>query len=198
MERERSAADFGDRTFQEATRLLKAASEETQMRLVVSQRPGDEASGRLAELDIEQYGRAGIVGEGSRSLLYYTDLPTLSLTTKIPLEIRLNIESRFQALTPGGHLNLVCVAPDSQAAGLSRLTSNAFESGCRLLTYTSNYSACTVCTNTDPGIVPKCSKCGSDKVTYLGRASYGLLPFSLWPEAKRRSVERRVAYPVLS
>jgi anaerobic ribonucleoside-triphosphate reductase len=77
-----------------------------------------------------------------------------------------------------------------------RLTEKAFDSGCKFLVYTSNYSACSVCNHTDPGITPKCSKCGSDKITYLGRSSYGLLPFSLWPEAKRRSAERRVSYTV--
>ncbi len=198
MERDKAAAEFGFKILQETVRLLKAASEESEMRISVSQRPGDDAVGRLAELDIEQYGRAAIVADGSRGLFYYTDLPTIPLTTKIAIESRLDMESRFQSATPGGHLNVFCISPDSTAAALLKLTETAFESGCKFLAYTSNYSACSSCNHTDLGITPKCSNCGSDKITYLGRSSYGLLPFSLWPEAKKRSVERRVAYTVSS
>lgn len=196
LERDTAAVEFGLKVLQEASKLLKAASEETEMRISLSQRPGDEAVGRLAELDIEQYGRAMIVAEGAKGLLHYTDLPTIPLTTKIAPDNRLSIESKFQAATPGGHLNLVCVTPDSTASALLKLTEAAFESGCKFLAYTSNYSACSVCNHTDVGITPKCSNCGSDKITHLGRSSYGLLPFSLWPEAKRKSVERRVAYTI--
>jgi anaerobic ribonucleoside-triphosphate reductase len=194
LERDRSASDFGLKMLQETSRLLKSASEESEMRISLSQRPGDEAAGRLAELDVEQYGRASIVADGSRGLFYYTDLPTIPLTTKIGIDGRLELESRFQSATPGGHLSLVCITAESTAPALLRLTAKALESGCKLLTYTSNYSACSVCNHTVSGMAPKCSNCGSDRVTYLGRSSYGLLPFSLWPEAKKRSAERRVSY----
>ncbi len=196
MERDKAGAEFGLRILQEASKILKSASEESEMRISISQRPGDEAVGRLAELDVEQYGRAAIVADGSRGLFYYTDLPTVPLTAKMAIDARLAIESKFQAASPGGHLNMVCISPDSTTAALLKLTEAAFESGCKFLAYTSNYSACGVCNQTDLGITPKCSNCGSDKITHLGRSSYGLLPFSLWPEAKKRSVERRVAYSI--
>ena len=196
MDRDKGAADFGLRILQDTSELLKAASEESEMRISLSQRPGDEAVGRLAELDIEQYGRAVIVADGSRGLFHYTDMPTVPLTTKMTIDSRIDMESKFQSATPGGHLNVVCVSPDSTAPALVKLTEKGLESGCKFLTYTSNYSACNVCNQTDLGINPKCSKCGSDKLTYLGRSSYGLLPFSLWPEAKKRSAERRIAYTI--
>jgi ribonucleoside-triphosphate reductase len=198
MERDKAAADFGLKILQESSKLLKFHSEESEMRILVSQRPGDEAAGRLAELDMEQYGRAGVVADGSRGLLYYGDLPTISLTTKMAIDSRLDMESRFQSATPGGHLSVVCVSSDSTAPALLKLTERAFEYGCKFLTYTANYSACSVCNHTDLGITPKCSNCGSDKIAHLGRSSYGLLPFTLWPEAKRKSAERRISYTIAS
>ena len=166
------------------------------MRITLSQRPGDEAVDRLAELDVEEYGRAVMVPDGSRVPLYYTDVPTIPLSIKVPIENRISIESKFQSLTPGGHLNVICLSPGSNSNALLRLTERALEAGCKFLTYSSNYSACNVCNQTDSGVSPKCSKCGSDRITYLGRSSYGILPFSLWPDAKRRGVDRRVAYTV--
>ena len=165
------------------------------MRICVSQRPGDEAAWRLAELDVEQYGRAAIVADGLRGLFYYTDMPTVPLSTKVPIENRFLIESKFQSATPGGHLDLICTSPDSEdAAALMKMTQAAADSACKFLTYTSNYSACGACNQADHGILPKCSRCGSDNLVYIGRSSSGMLPFSLWPEAKRRSVEKRVVY----
>ncbi len=196
MDREKGAADFGLKMLQETSKLLKSASEESEMRISLSQRPGDEAVGRLAELDIEQYGRAVIVADGSRGLFYYNDMPTVPLTTKIAIDSRIDVESKFQSATPGGHLSVICISADSTAPALVELTEKCLDSGCKFLAYTSNYSACGACNQTDLGITPKCSKCGSDKITYLGRSSYGLLPFNMWPEAKRRSAERRIAYTI--
>jgi anaerobic ribonucleoside-triphosphate reductase len=196
MERDKAAVDFGLRILQEASKLLKSASEESEMRLLVSQRPGDEAAGRLAELDMELYGRATIVADGSRGLLHYTDLPNVPLTTKMAIDTRLETESKFQSATPGGHLSLMCISPDSTVPALMKLTEKAFDDGCKFSTYTANYSACSVCNHTDLGITPKCSNCGSDRIIHLGRSSYSLLPFSLWPEAKKRSVDRRISYTV--
>ncbi len=196
MERDKAALEFGLKILQELSKLARTTSEESQMRIIVSQRPGDEAVGRLAELDIEQYGRAAIVADGSRGIFHYTDMPTVPLATKTSIDGRISIESKFQSAMPGGHLNLICLTPESTGAAILKLTEMALESGCKFLTYTANYSACGLCNQTDLGIVPKCSRCGSDKVTYIGRSSCGLLPFSLWPEAKRRNVERRIAYSV--
>jgi len=195
LEKDKSAADFGLRILQELSKIAKSASEEFEIRIAVSQRPGDEAVSRLAELDTEQYGRAVIVAEGSRGLQHYTDLPTIPLTTKIPIENRILLESRFQSATPGGHLNILCVGPDGATGpALRKVTDLGVQSGIEFLAYSATYSSCSACNNTETGIVPRCSKCGSDKLTYLGRSSYGILPFSLWPEAKRKNVDKRIGY----
>jgi anaerobic ribonucleoside-triphosphate reductase len=195
IERDKSSFAFGLKLLQEISKLTKAASQDSEMRVCVSQRPGDEAAARLAELDVERYGRAAVVADGSRGSLYYNDLPTIPLTAKMSVEDRISSESKFQALMPGGHLSVICVLPQLAAQdALLRWTGVALELNCRFITYTSDYSACGSCNNTDAGIVPKCTKCGSDKLTYLGRSSYGLLPLNLWPEAKKRSVNNRVTY----
>jgi ribonucleoside-triphosphate reductase len=168
------------------------------MRLTISQRPADEAVERLAELDVQQFGRSVMVSDSGRGPVYYTDIPTLPLSMKAPLESRITIESKFQSAMPGGHLNVICISGDSRPIELLKLTERALRSGCKFLTYSSNYSSCNMCGRTDLGITPKCTQCGSDRLTYIGRPSYGLLPFSLWPDAKRKSVEERVVYTVSS
>ena len=198
LELDRSAMEFAIKILHELKKLADTASEESDMRITVSQRPGDEASGRLAELDIEEYGRAVVIADGSRGPPYYSDMPTIPLSTRITCEHRIMSEAQLQAVMPGGHLNVLCVTPSCSPADLVGFTRNALTSGCQFQTYSSNYSSCNVCNDTEPGVIPRCSKCGSDKLTYLGRSSYGLLPFNLWPEGKRRTVEKRTTYSSLT
>jgi ribonucleoside-triphosphate reductase len=194
LEQDKTAIDFSLKILRELSKLAQAASEESEMRITVSQRPGDEATGRLAELDIEEYGRAIVIADGSRGPLYYSDIPTIPLSIKTSVENRISIESQFQSAMLGGHLNILCVNPSSSTSNLLGLSRSSLLSGCRFQTYTGNYSSCDACNEIEQGIVPRCGKCGSDKVTYLGRSSFGLLPFSLWPEGKRKNVEKRVSY----
>ncbi|MGA3108299.1 MAG: anaerobic ribonucleoside-triphosphate reductase [Candidatus Bathyarchaeia archaeon] len=193
---DKTAGDFGLKLLQDTSRQLKTASQEGEMRLTISQRPADEAVERLAELDVQQFGRSVMVPDSGRGPIFYTDLPTLPLSMNASLESRITIETKFQSATPGGHLNVICISGESRPIDLLNLTERALGAGCKFLTYSSNYSTCNICGRTDIGINPKCNQCGSDRLTYLGRSSYGLLPFSLWPEAKRKSVDDRVVYTV--
>ena len=198
LDQDRSAMEFALKILRELSKLTETVSEESDMRITVSQRPGDEAAGRLAELDIEEYGRALVIADGNRGPLYYSDMPTIPLSTKITGENRISAEAQLQAAMPGGHLNVLCVAPGCSPSDLIGFTRSALASGCQFQTYSGNYSSCNACNDTESGVVPRCSKCGSDKLTYLGRSSYGLLPFNLWPEGKRRNVDKRITYSPLS
>ncbi len=122
----------------------------------VSQRPGDEAAGRLTALDIEEYGRAIVIAEGARGRSYYSDLPTIPLSTKISIENRIALEAKFQSALQGGHLNLICIAPGTTSRALFKLTQYSYETGCKFQTYTSNYTSCSICNQTSPGIIPRC------------------------------------------
>ena len=198
LDQDRGAMEFALKILRELSKLTETVSEESDMRITVSQRPGDEAAGRLAELDIEEYGRALVIADGNRGPLYYSDMPTIPLSTKITGENRISAEAQLQAAMPGGHLNVLCVAPGCSPSDLIGFTRSALASGCQFQTYSGNYSSCNACNDTESGVVPRCSKCGSDKLTYLGRSSYGLLPFNLWPEGKRRNVDKRITYSPLS
>jgi ribonucleoside-triphosphate reductase len=198
LEQDKAATELGLKILKELSKLADRASKDAEMRIKVSQRPGDEAAGRLAELDVEEYGRAVVIAEGNRGPLYYSDMPTIPLSNQTSIENRIMIESQLQSAMPGGHLNVLCVAPTCTPSGLVSLTRNTLGSGSGFQTYTGNYSSCNACNETEPGIVPRCNKCGSDKLAYIGRSSYGLVPFNLWPEGKRRNVEARISYSTIS
>ncbi len=187
---------FGERILQELKKQVESASEELGMRFVVAQRPGDHAAARLAELDVDQYGKSTVSSQGGRTHPFYTDMPAVPLTSKVPLSERLAIEGTVQSMTSGGHLATICLDAKSTAEPLLSLTHEASGNGVRFMTYSRAYSFCKNCNRVFSGLVSSCSSCASDNVTQYGRSSFAYTPLVLWPEGERRYIEKRVAYSV--
>ena len=187
------ASEILSRMAQEA----KTLSEELEMRLQVAQRPGDDAATRLAELDMEKYGRSTTIVEGTRTHPCYTDLATLPPSAKLSLLDRAKVESKFQTATYGGHLLPVHLAPkEHDSKTIRKLTSELLSEKVQSFAYSNSFSYCRSCRDYVVGIVSKCPKCDSTLITHVGRCSATYEPFALWPEAKRRTVEKRVCYPI--
>jgi anaerobic ribonucleoside-triphosphate reductase len=185
---------FGEKVLQELGKQTAGASERFGMRFVVAERPSDDAASRLAELDVEQHGKNIVSAHGGRNYPYYTDLPGVPLTSKIPMEERLTVEASLQALTPGGHLITISVDPKATSENLMNLTSEASRSGIRFLTYSRIYSFCRNCNQIVTGMIPTCGTCASDNITHYGRSSAIYIPLTLWPEGKKRTIERTTVY----
>jgi len=188
---------FGERILQELKKQSEAASESLGMRFVVSERPGDDATSRLAELDVEQYGKSTVSAQGGRNYPFYTDLPGVPLTSKVPLSERLAIEGMLQTLTPGGHLSTISVDSRVTSQGLLSLTREAASSGLRYIAYSAVYSFCKNCNRIINGLVSSCNSCASDNVAQYGRSSSTYVPLVLWPEGKKRTIEKRTVHSAL-
>jgi len=187
---------FGEKVLHELKKQSDAATETLGMRLVVSQRPGDDATSRLAELDVEHYGKSAVSAQGSRNHPFYTDVPGVPLTSKVSLNERLAVEGMIQASTPGGHLAAISVDPKASADAVLSLTRQAAGNGLRFITYSGFYSFCKNCNRIINGIVTSCSACASDNITHYGRSSSTYIPLTLWPEGKRRTIEKRTMYSI--
>jgi ribonucleoside-triphosphate reductase (formate) len=185
---------FGDKLLRELKKQTETASENLETRVVLSQRPGDDAASRLAELDVEHYGKSTVSAQGGRNYPFYTDLPSVPLHSRISLSDRLAIEGRLQAHTPGGHLAVISIDSKATAEGLLAFTQEASSKGIRFITYSGTYSFCNNCSRITSGLVSSCSMCSSDAVTHYGRASSTYMPLGLWPEGKKRTIDRRTVY----
>jgi ribonucleoside-triphosphate reductase len=185
---------FGEKVLQELKKQAESASENLGMRVMLSERPGDDATSRLAELDVERYGKSTVSAQGGRNYPFYTDLPCVPLTSKMPLSERLVIEGMLQNLTPGGHLATISVDPKATAESLLSLTGEAAADGLRFITYSRVYSFCKNCNRIMTGLVTLCSSCASDNLAHYGRSSSTYIPLGLWPEGKKRTIEKRAVY----
>jgi len=197
MNESERALEFASKILKGINDFAESASKNSGMRLVVAQRPQEEASFRLARLDMGKYGPGQVASEGIRDYPYYTDLFTIPFSAKIGLQERVALESKFQAYSPGGHLAPICLAPTEQGlTRLMRLTEQLCSSQLRFFTYTSYCIHCRRCNRTFPGTALTCPQCGSTNPTVFGRSSATYAPLELWSEAKRRDVENRTLYSV--
>ena len=185
---------FGEKVLQELKKQTATASENFGMRFVVAERPGDDAASRLAELDVEQYGKSIVSAHAGGNYPYYTDLPGVPMTSKMSIGERLTVEGSLQASTPGGHLADISIDPKVTPENLMNLTSQATKSGIRFLAYSRLYSFCKNCNQIFTGMVPSCTTCASGNITHYGRSSAIYIPLTLWPEGKKRTIERRTVY----
>jgi len=189
--------EFAMRILKEINDFAEATSKKLGIRLVAAQRPQDEASARLAKLDMMKYGPGQVWAEGIRDYPYYTDLSTVPLSTKIELQQRMDLENKVQAHSPGGHLASVSLVPTEQdPKKLMDLTLQLCSSGLHFFTYTCNCAYCRRCNRTFQGKASTCPQCGSTDLTVFARSSATYAPLELWSEARRRDIDNRTLYSV--
>ncbi len=191
------ALEFAVKILKGINEFAEATSKKLGIRLVVAQRPQDEASARLAKLDMMKYGPGEVWAEGIRDHPYYTNLFAVPLSTKIELEQRLGLESKVQAHSSGGHLAPICLAPTEQdPKRLMDFTVRSCSSHLRFFTYDCICSYCRGCNRTLLGKPSTCPQCGSTNLTVFARSSATYAPLELWSEARRRDIDNRTLYSV--
>ena len=191
------AFDFASKTLKEINDFVEATSKKLGIRLVAAQRPQDEASSRFAKLDMMKYGPGCVATEGIRDYPYYTDLSVIPLSAKMDLGQRLDLESKFQTHSLGGHLAPICLDPTQHdPKKLMNLTEQICGHHLRFFTYTSSLSFCRGCNKTSIGIASTCPLCGSTNVAVFARSSATYVPLELWSEARRKDIENRTLYSV--
>jgi len=178
----------------EASRRAISESDSRKLRIRVGLHPSPEASSRLASIDAEKYGFSTIVYQGSKRYPYYTDVPVIPLTQKIPFSTRASLEGEVQRFLDGGSILPLLIGEKSSTAGLTKASQQLGESGVKHFTFSKILSRCQSCYHINTGIPAKCSKCNSDKLTVIAKYAGRLIPLDLWTESMRRDLDRIAAY----
>ncbi len=144
---------------------VKEYAKKRKIRFALAFTPDLEGAKRLAELDIERYGLGEVHVQGGKDTPYYTNLTIVPKEDDVKLEQRLNIESRFHNLTPGGHLvKIPLEGSDFDVEALLATTKKIvknFKTG--LYTFDRSLTFCSICQKTFRGEHVKCPQCGSVK-----------------------------------
>ncbi len=180
----------------EAVRKTIAESDVQGFNIRPSLHPSMDASSRLASIDAEKYGFSTILYQGSKRYPYYTDIPAVPLTRKMTFTARMSVEATFQGMLDGGSILPLRLNPETGASSLSVVTRQLGDAGMKYFTYGATHYRCQQCRGVGLSASSRCEKCGSDRLTVLGKVSGRLVPLDMWPEARRRDLERLNGYDV--
>ena len=177
----------------ETARRAISETDSRKLRIRVGLHPSPEASSRLAGIDSEKYGFSTIVYQGSKRYPYYTDMPAIPLTQKIPFSSRASIEGEVQRFLDGGSILPLLLGDKVETVGLTKASQLLAESGVKHFTFSRILSRCQSCYYVDTGVHAKCSRCDSDKLTIIAKYAGRLIPLDLWTEPRRRDLDRIAA-----
>ena len=157
------ALNFAEEVVSYLSRLVKGYAKRRKIRYALALTPERNAARRLAELDIERYGLAEVQVQGRREEPCYTNMSVVPYGTEMPLEDCLRVESRFQALTSGGHLvNIPLGEPENKAEDLFSTTKRIVKDHkIGLYAYDRSLTYCSNCQKTFAGEQVKCPACSS-------------------------------------
>jgi ribonucleoside-triphosphate reductase len=194
------ALDFAREMVKRILRTVQRYAKKPETRSTVSMVPNPDAAKRLAELDVERYGWAGVRARGTKDQPFYTDMIAVPLNTRVSWKERLGIESEFHKLSPGGHLAVLQLADSEQdpneLLSATRHIVRSYNIG--LYTYNRNLAYCAHCQNTFYGMPPKCPVCGSiNMLVCFSRISAKYLPASHWAPAQRLALGERASYVLI-
>jgi ribonucleoside-triphosphate reductase (formate) len=178
----------------ETARRTISENDSRKLRIRVGLHPSPDASSRLASIDAEKYGFSTIVYQGSKRYPYYTDVPVIPLTQKIPFSSRASLEGEVQRFLDGGSILPLLLGDKTEIESLTKASKLLAESGVKHFTFSKMLSRCQSCYHVDTRLHTKCSKCNSDKLTIIAKHAGRLIPLDLWTESRRRDLDRIAAY----
>jgi anaerobic ribonucleoside-triphosphate reductase len=128
--------------------------------------PSFEASGRLAQLDVEKYGVAKVKFSGTREKPYYSTTRRLSLQSgDFPMisSAVLDMERKLGGLNAGGSLSIIELGDaEYMPEQLMKLTEHLVNNRhLEFFTYNRKVTFCANCQKSWFGVLHKCPSCGS-------------------------------------
>jgi ribonucleoside-triphosphate reductase len=175
----------------------KKLSLSTGLRIALTHGALDDASQRLAELDVERYGWGIVNTQGTRDAPYYTDLTISPLEAEMTLHDRLHIEGNFQPLIKGGHLLPIELnEPQQDADALLKTTKEIVQTeNIGAYAFTRTYGYCLNCKTTQGGHHQKCPNCGAaEAYTTFSRLASSYSSLNYWPKPKAFTLDARQRY----
>lgn len=186
---EADAVKFGSKVIDRIDNQLNKISNDPPQRIILTQKPSEEGAIRLANLDIEKYGKEMKLSRPAKTS-DYMDVPLIPLTQSIPIQNRLNIEANFNKQLRGGSISVLPIKKVKSIEKLMKITESSLEKGLNYLVYARPFSHCQSCYNTFKDFLPICPHCRSDNISHISRISGMLKPTSQWSSIRLKESKK--------
>ncbi len=169
------------------------------LRIILEQSPAETTAYRFAKLDLRYFSpEAGriVKGDLSKGEIFYTNSTDLNVSSIHPPLDRLQLEGAFHPLFGGGaisHLWLGETGPSG--AMLAELVVKVYrQSSCRVVTFSPEFTICSVCRSIRRGLWQKCDTCKADAVDSIARITQYFSRTSGWNRGKIGELRARYRY----
>jgi ribonucleoside-triphosphate reductase len=141
----------------------RRSSRKGRRRLFPVMLPDDEASERLAQLDVDRYGLGKVKYSGSREKPFYSTVRAYPFDGNNTLTENSQVEHDFRSALEGGCLSVIDLGDDPRTPDeLCNLSMHIAEKGLsEFFTYDRKLTYCSNCRKSWFGTLAKCPSCGS-------------------------------------
>jgi len=199
----RESMGLADRLLGAMRRISDEYSEESGLRFDLCQSSSLEAGSRLAMIDRRRFRRRFVAqGEASSDSLYYTPGARVPSSSDLPLEEKIEVETRFHPLLRGGALVDIPLegVPDEEI--LWRNARRISNTDVTLFAFTQDITLCLSCGALSQGLHMRCSTCDSPEIEWFSRTwgRYSRVGMGEeiggWDQARRNELLARKRYRV--
>lgn len=177
--------------------------------LAFARAPAETTAGRFARLDvfdpdeqIRELARKVVKGDLQKALenpddsdqpIYYTNGGMISDDATINIFEKIKLEDPVFAIVDGGNMSHFWLGEgETNPSGLMDFAMKLFKnSNIDYCAFTKDFSICNNCKKSHLGLIEKCSKCGSDKLTQYTRVTGYLQAIDNFGESKKEEVKHR-------
>ncbi|MBK7601199.1 MAG: hypothetical protein IPJ07_22800 [Acidobacteria bacterium] len=184
----------------EANRL----SSKHKVRFLLGESRDITAPHRMARLDLARFG-SRLVGQAflsgsspDEAEILYTNSVNLPVDSNVSPEDKIRIEGEIQRdLIWQGTTDLWLGVVYPSTENLAALISNAFyQTRTSAISFSPEYTICTICHRMSRGLHDKCPACGSDRVDGLAQATSRYGRTSTWPQWLTAELKRRRRFDI--
>jgi ribonucleoside-triphosphate reductase len=177
---------------------IRRLSKELGIKIMLEQSPAETTAYRFARLDLKYYSPAAgryVKGDIAKGAIYYTNSTHLNVSADIEPLQRVIREGLFHQYLEGEvitHLQLGSANPGKVV--LSKFIQNVFyNSTNRQISFAPEFTSCTSCGKTAPGLTESCIYCGSKEVEGIARLTKYFSKISSWNKSKLAELGNRKA-----
>jgi len=190
------ARDLGLRIIRFMRETADELSSRRGMKFILVQSPAESTAYRFARLDLKHFSpRAGhfVRGDISEGEVYYTNSTLLDVSSSTgPLD-KVEREGIFHPLIDGGAVTHIWLgAAHPPEASLKQFIMQVFKGTTnRRLTFSPDFTTCSVCRRTARGLFDHCPFCQSDEVEGISKITGYFSRISSWNKGKRAELRDR-------
>lgn len=191
-----AALAFGVRVLERIKGVAGDKGRKANMRVIIDQSHAETTAHRFARLDLRYFSpRSGRIvrGDISSGSVYYNNFTSFSLSAPLPPLDRIRGEGLLHEAIEGEAATIIWLGETHPppAVLMALVTKAYYETTCKQLVFSPDFTACDTCGHTCRGLKAICPRCGSGNTEGIAMITHYFSRVSGWNKGKRAELRDR-------